>query len=233
MNPFENTEKAISQDVKEVFEEIRQEIHSNYFVSGKHDLTYIREAVCKYLPTTIINKNLLLVDTILNYLTKDARKTLENADSKVINEFFEWNQRWTEDFKNQFKNASAPVEVTLSLDARTKYWTLAGAGGAGIGATAVIARELIGKFAVEGIVAEKALLSAWLLPMGLTVLVAGGVGYLAYKLTYQVSTPTATEQTEKEIKEYLQREEKETLNRLLEVIERYKQDFKIQPPTVS
>jgi len=225
MNPFENTEKAISQDVKEVFEEIWQEIHSNYFVSGKHDLTYIREAVCKYLPTTIINKNLLLFDTVVNYLTKDARNALENKDSKIINEFFERNRQWTENFKNQFKSASLPTEITLSLDARTKYGAFASAGGAGIGATAVIARELLGKVAIEGIVAEKVLL-AWLVPAGLTVLIAGGVGYLAYKWAYRVSTPTATEETKEDIRKYLQQEEKETLNRLLDVVEKYKQDFK-------
>lgn len=207
MTQFENAETAIAKDVKEVFEEIRQEIHSNYFASGEHDLTYVRQAVDEYLPTTIVNRNLLLVDTLLNYLTKDARKILENADSKVVNTFYEWDHQQAEKLKAEFKSTILP-KVSLSSDLRVKYGTIAGIGGAG--GTFVIADKLL------------------LLNMGVAVLGAAVVGFLMYKLVYQKSTSAATRQTEDDINQWLQEEQKNTLRRLQDVIEKYKQRGKAQ-----
>jgi len=204
-NSFENTETSIKKDVREVFEEIWQELNDNYFTAGKLELSYIRETIGKRLVTTLVNKNLLLMDTVLNYLAKDARETLGNTDSKVINQFYEWNQQQAEKFKSDFKSELQQHEtVTLPTDVRVFC------GGAGV-AAAVISLPTIGL----------------LLPMGriLTVPISLAIGLLTYKTASHVSSSWATKQLEEKMKGYLQLVEKVTLDELLKVVEEYKQGF--------
>ena len=203
-NPFENTETAIKKDVSEVFEEIRQELGNTYFTSDKFDLSYIREAIVKRLETTLVNKSLLLADTVLIYLAKDARQALGDTDSKVINQFHEWNRQRAEKLKNEFKNRPQPETVTLPTDTRMI------SGGIGA-ATAVVLLPAIS-----------------LLPMGsvLTVPISLGAGYLAYKATYHVSSSWAIEQLKEKTRDYLQQVEQAVSDRLLKVVEEYKQSFK-------
>ncbi len=204
MNPFENAEKAITNDVKEVFKEIKQEIHNNYFASGEHELIYIQQAISKYLPTTLTNKNLLLLDTLFNYLTQDARKPLENTESSVVNAFYDWDRQQKEKLKAEFQNKT-PAEISLSADPRNKYGAIAGVAGAA-GAF----------FFVERLLSLNTVISA---------LSSAVAGFLAYKLAHKSSTPTALKQVENDINQWLQEEQANTLRNILDVIEKYKQQL--------
>ena len=219
-NRFENTETTIKKDVREVFEEIWQELNSTYFTSDKFDLSYIRETIVKRLETSLINKNLLLVDTVLIYLAKDARQALGDTDSKVINQFHEWNRQQAEKLKNEFKNELQPRTVTLPTDTRI----ISSAVGAGTGATGAIGTMLVSRaIALAPEVGGVATLSPLLLPIGF--LLSAVAGYLVYKATYRVSSSWAIEQLKKEIEGNLQLVEKMTTDRLLKIVEEYKQDF--------
>ena len=214
---FYNTKQNIETDVKEVFEEIQQEIYSNYFTPSNLELSYIRDSLRQHLPTTIVNKNLLLMDTVLNYLTEEARKALENQESKVINTFYDKNQQWAEQLKNALKNAlqNKTGVVTLSPDLRVKQGIIGGSVGAGIG---FAGGTLLGKTVLE--------LESLFAFLSSTTLLAAFVGIFAYKIAYQQATPNATEQVKEDSKKFLKQAEKNTSSALENVIENYDKNFK-------
>ena len=203
MQQFEHTETAIAQDVNEVFTTIRDEIRSDYLSSSNHDLTYIRNALCQHIPKIVENKNALLFDTVLNYLTDDALKVLDKADNETINVFYEQNRRFRETLKTEFQRAFQTGIVTLSPDLRTVY-----AAGAG-----VIGGGLVGLL-------SRAVLDVWA-----QLALAAISGVLAFKVTYQKARPIAMNKIEEDVTEYLRQLRTTTLHGLQEIIAVYKSYF--------
>lgn len=188
--------KDIEKDVNEVFEEIRQDIQKNYFVSGKHDLSYIRQALVEHLPKIIINKNLLLIDTLSNYLTKYVLESIGNVEDKIVNSFYQWNRKQIELLKSDFKINISSKEISLPYDL-SKLGIIAGIGGVG------------GAFAI--------------LPLstGLAAPLAAGIGFATYKIFKKQYSQIAIKQVEKDITKWIQEEKKDALRRLQHAIDIY------------
>lgn len=216
---FKNAEILIKKDIQEVFEEIWQELDNTYFTSNNFELSYIQETIGKRLMDTFINKNLLLVDTVLNYLTQDARKSLDNTDAKTVNQFYDWNRQQVEKLKDNFKTELQPKTIKFPKDNQL----LSGAVGVGTGATGTIGTVIMASRTVGAGVVATSLPITILLPMGF--LLSALAGYAAYKTTYRISLPWAIEQSKLAIKDNLKLVEEASLDRLLKVIKEYEQEF--------
>jgi hypothetical protein len=200
MSQFERTKTEIDKDVKQVFEEIKGEVHSNYFLSKSDDLARTQNLVRKYVPRMVADRNSLLIDTVLNYLTEDARKMLTRAESHVVNNFYEENRRWKKMLTNEFQHIMYEDRVTLSPDPRITY-------SAGTGFTVFVLSGLLGK----------AVLSVE--PLTLPLAILFGVG--AFALTYKQTTSLAMGKTEEDVAEYLKQARNRTIQAIQKVIEMY------------
>jgi hypothetical protein len=206
MNQFERTRDEIYKDINQVFKEIKSEVHSNYFLSKNGDLARTQNLVCKYVPSMVADKNSLLVDTVLNYLTEDARQVLTGAESHVFNDFYEKNRRWktmlTDKFQEDVKDEDG---VTLSRDPRITY-------SAGTGFTV---------FVLSGLLSKAVLIEPLTLPLSLLC----GLG--ASALTYKLTTPLAMDKTEEDLAEYLKQARNRTIQAVQKVIEMYESELAI------
>lgn len=205
MERFKSTSN-IFKDIDDVFTSIKKEIYDSHLSSG-NDISYIKNSVCKYVPELIINKNLLLLDTLLNYLTKDARETLESVNNKVINEFYEQNQHLLERLKKEFQNTlrSNIESVNLSPDRRVLY-------SAGSGALSAGVIGVVGRMALH-----------------LSPIVTGFAMVLASSLTgfatYTKTTSMSMAQLEKDVNKYLNESQNLTLQGVNSIISEYKKYF--------
>lgn len=200
MSQFERTRVEISKDVEQIFEEIKSEVHSNYFLSKNSDLVRTQNLIRKYVPRMVTDRNSLLVDTVLNYLTEDARKVLTGAESRLINDFYEENQSWKKMLTSEFQNVMYEDKVTFSPDPRITY-------SAGTGFTVFVLSGLL----------SKAVLSVDPLTLPLSLLL--GVG--ASALTYKQTTPLVMDKTEEDVAEYLKQARNRTIQAMQKVIKMY------------
>ncbi len=205
MKQFEVTKTTINKDVNNVFSEIMEEVKNNYFSASNSDLTRIKDNLSRNLPRTIGSKSLLLLDTVLNYLSDDAVKILGKADNKTINEFYENHQKWMENLKTEFRGEMLNNNsINLSLDARVMY----------AGSSGVIAGGLAGLVA-------KTIWLGWI-PF---IIAATAVGTLASGVVYQQSSTLALNKIEEDIEQYISESKTITLQKLEKVIESYKRHF--------
>jgi cobalamin biosynthesis Co2+ chelatase CbiK len=200
MSQFERTRIEISKDIQQVFEGVKSEVHSNYFLSKNSDLARTQSLVRKYVPGVVADKNSLLVDTVLNYLTEDARKVLTGAENHVFNDFYEENRRWKKMLTSDFQDSIHEDRIMLSPDPRVTY-------SAGTG---------FAVFVLSGLL-SKAVLSFELLTLPLALLLGAGASALTYKQT----TPLAMDKTEEDVAQYLKQEESRTIQAIQKVIKMY------------
>jgi len=200
MSQFERTRIEIDKDVEQIFEEIKSEVRSNYFLLKNGDLARTQNLVRKYVPRMVADRNLLLIDTVLNYLTEDARKVLTGAESHVINDFYEENRRWKKMLTGEFQGIMYEDRVTLSPDPRITY-------SAGTGFTVFVLSGLLSKTVLS------------LEPLTLLLALLFGVG--ASALTYKKTTPFVMDKTEKDVAEYLKQARNRTIQAMQKVIKMY------------
>lgn len=206
MSQFERTRVEIDKDINQVFKEIKSEVHSNYFLSKNGDLARTQNLVRKYVPSMVADKNSLLVDTVLNYLTEDARQVLTGAESHVFNDFYEKNRRWKKMLTDKFQEDVMDKDgVTLSHDPRITY-------SAGAGFTV---------FVLSGLLSKAVLIEPLTLPLSLLC----GLG--ASALTYKQTTPLAMDKTEEDLAEYLKQARNRTIQAVQKVIEMYESELAI------
>lgn len=213
MSQFKRARDEIDKDIKQVFKEIKSEVHSNYFQSKNGDLARTQNLVYKYVPRMVANKNSLLLDTVLNYLTEDARTMLTGAESHVINDFYENDRRWKKKLTDKFQEDVMDEDgVALSLDPRITY-------SAGTGLIV---------FVLSGFL-SKAVLS--LQPLTLPLALLCGVG--ASTLTYKQTTPLAMDKIEEDVAEYLKQARNRTIQTIQELIGMYEDELSVflQPHT--
>lgn len=129
MNQFKNTEKSIKENIDQVFEEVQKEFIENYFVSVNSDFSNLQNELNHNLAIKITNKKMLLIDTILNYLTDDAIKNLEGYENKVVNDFYTQNRNWQQEIKNKFQESESNNSILSLSDPRLAYSAVAGVGG--------------------------------------------------------------------------------------------------------
>jgi hypothetical protein len=204
MSQFERARIEIFKDVEQSFEEIKSEVRNNYFSSKNGDLSRTQNLVLKYVPRMVTDRNSLLVDTVLNYLTEDARKVLLGAESHVFNNFYEENRRWKKTLANKFKDFLIEGGVTFSPDPRITY-------SAGTGLTVFVLSGLL----------SKAVLSLGSLGLPLALLI--GVG--ASALTYEQTMPLAVDKTEGDVNQYLTKERDRTIQAMQKVIKMYEEEL--------
>ncbi|MGK7958814.1 MAG: hypothetical protein AB4063_26675, partial [Crocosphaera sp.] len=80
------------------------------------DLDFLYPQMQNFIPTKIRSQKSLILDTVLNYLTQDARKVLEGYDNKVVNAFYEKNQSWIDKIKSKFQSSRADNLLLLRQD---------------------------------------------------------------------------------------------------------------------
>ncbi|MEA5593039.1 hypothetical protein [Rivularia sp. UHCC 0363] len=163
--------------------------------------------VRKYVPSMVADKNSLLVDTVLNYLTEDARQVLTGAESHIFNDFFEKNRRWKKMLTDKFQEYVMDKDgVTLSRDPRITY-------SAGTGFTVFVLSGLLSKTVLS------------LEPLTLPLALLCGVGTSA--LTYKQTTPLAIDKTEEDVAEYLKQARNRTIQAMQELIKMYEDELAI------
>jgi hypothetical protein len=203
---FKKARDTIYKDVDTAFEEIKNEVSRDYLNSNSVDMERIQNAIRNYVPSKVSSKNLLLLDTVFNYLNEDAINFLSEADNQVANDFYEQNQYWMERLKSDFQDNILEQDVPLSFDPRIGYST-----GASISLASVLF-VLKMLFRVEFF-----LLSA------IITLVSLGAGFA----TYQNTAYLAVEVTEKDLDKYLQQALSTTKKELEKIILMYEEKFKL------
>lgn len=199
---FGYTEENLAKDVREVFESIQSELQDNY-MRGANDVEHMKNALFKHAPDLVFNKNLLLLDTVLNYLTKDARKILEKEDHDVINEFYECNQEWLEKLKLKFQETLNKKDISFSADPRLVYGGTAGTVGFVVG-------KVMGGMLFSSVI-------SWM--VALTLATGSFIGI------YHKTTPIVLDKVQQELGEYLSQAHRLALKRLNGIITDYKNSF--------
>ncbi|MGC2235675.1 MAG: hypothetical protein WA584_05915 [Pyrinomonadaceae bacterium] len=204
MNQFESARKNITEDVNEIYSAIWEEIKHNYFSTSNSDLTSTRIALIENIPKLMKSRNLLLLDTVYNYVSDDAVKMLDNSDSKTVNSFYENDRYWAESLRNDFQQSLDIRQLSLTSDNRTIY-----AGGSGLvtgGVTGIVVKAL------------------WdTVPLALLASVAAGA--ITSAVVYQRTFSIVKNQIEENTKQYIENSKAATLQNLIKLIDGYQTYF--------
>ena len=76
----------IVADTREEFAELREKL--SFYIEPNADVNQVRRLLVEHAPTMVAAKTQLLLDTLLNYLMKDATEALTDAPTTVKNEFY-------------------------------------------------------------------------------------------------------------------------------------------------
>lgn len=176
----------IKKDIDDEFVKLEKELKA-YF-KPNFDITQTKQFLQTHIPKAVVFKSEILFDTLLNYLMKNARKKIQEADADVQNAFYDADfrkrlkEKWGEQLENQF--VLEPDVVSYSFDPRLKQGvvTLLPVAAVGTGVTLVLTPSMIG--IIAGI---------------LTALFST----LAFKLAYSKASPQAREFVEEDVKQFL------------------------------
>ncbi|WP_185267482.1 hypothetical protein [Halopseudomonas xiamenensis] len=198
----------IRADISEEFSSIKNSLQTHlhpYF-----HITQTKQFLRKQVPNRIVYKSEVLLDTLLNYLMKDAREKIEIADIELQNAFFDMDFRkriheWTRQMQN--KLVLEPEIVQYSTDPRWKQGLIAGGVTfiAGTAITAGLAPSIVGPI-VSGMA---------------TIILAA----LAFKLAYDKASPNAREAIKEDIDRYLESSREQVFAWLEKVAAAFDHDF--------
>ena len=165
MNP--RATARIVADTREQFAELREKL--NFYFEPNADVDQVRLLLVEHVPTMVVGKTQLLLDTLLNYLMEDAEEALSDASTTAKNEFYNL------DLRNRVKKSFTlePGSLEFSFDPRLI------AGGVAAGTTAVAGGLITALFLSELI---------FRIAGGAAALVASAV---AFKIAHTAMTDTA------------------------------------------
>lgn len=198
----------IKNDTTEEFINLKNELRIH--LRSGFDVTQTKQFLQTHVPREVIYKSEILLDTLLNYLMKDARTKIKVADVQLQNAFFNANFRdrireWATQVKN--KLTLEPELVNYTFDPRLKQGLIASSItlAVGTGITLIIAPHVI-----EAIAA------------GIVTIVLSGV---AFKLAYDKASPQARELIKKDIDKYLETSKNQVIEWLGKVEIAFQNDF--------
>ena len=193
--------KRITADTCEEFEELREDL--NRHLEADADVDQERRQLVDHVPTMVVAKTHLLLDTLLNYLMEDAIAALADAPTSVINEFYGL------DLRSRVKESFSlePESLEFSFDPRVT------AGGIAAGATAV-AGGLMTALLLSGLIPR--------LVGGVATLVASAV---AFRIAHTSTTGTALRRLRDDVDAYVTQSEQQVAAWLANVEEFFVSDF--------
>lgn len=198
----------INTDVSEEFRSIKESLQI-YFKSG-FDVSQTKQFLQAHVPKEIIYKTEILLDTLLNYLMKDALDKIKAADTELQNVFFDMDFRkriheWTKQLQNDF--ALEPDIVKYSTDPRLKSGLIASGVTflAGTGITAALIPSVVGAI-ISGIV---------------TIMLTA----VAFKTAHDKASPEAREALKADIDQYLASSQEQVFAWLETVANAFDNDF--------
>ncbi len=209
MNEFDETKANINQDIDRVFVKVYREFEENYssFIgesSLNDNLDYLRSRIKKDIPKKIKYKKILILDTLLNYLTKDARQILEGSDNKIINAFYDQNRNWIETTRNKSQHSGLKNSFSLSPNVSLIYGLLSGS------LTFLIA-----------VIVENLILKWGLFILIISIVIAFRVADFTYKRTI----PISKQKIDEDVKRYIRQSQTQTKQELEQIIETYISNF--------
>jgi hypothetical protein len=173
----------IKRDIADEFANLYEELQ--IYLKPDFDISQTRQSLQTYIPKQIIHKAEILLDTLLNYLMKDAMERMNSADVTLQNAFFDAN------FRNRVHEWARQLENTLTLkpdivkytsDPRLKQGLIASGIIFVIGTSVTLT---VAPIVVGGII---------------TVLLSA----LAFKIAYDKSSPQARETIKSDIEQYIE-----------------------------
>lgn len=188
------------REVIQIAENIRHEFHGIRDDVERHfepdvAIEHTRELLSQHVPALVVGRSEILLDSLLNYLMKDAAESLADAPTPVKNEFYE--QELRERIKDTY--TLEPITLKFSFDPRVV------AGGIAAGGT-LVAGGLIVSLVLSSLVSR--------IVAGLAALVASAV---AFRIAHSAGTGLARKALHADISTYLIQSETQVSEWLAEV----------------
>jgi hypothetical protein len=202
-DPFIRAKNRIYQDADDIFNGLMEHVRDLHLGPDKQrDLVQVKRRITDYVASVLGHKEILLLDTLLNHLTRDALEVLTGADAPTKNRFHAYNRAWIEKAKTT-RNSTTPERLQFSPDRRFAY--SAGA-------------SLIAGGGVR-------LLAAGTTAASLQVpLVLGTIAITAF-LAFQATSHQTFRAIERDAEQYLNACKMATLAVLNDVIDQYRANF--------
>ena len=200
--------EKIKKDIIDEFLNLKEALQIH--LKPGFDVPQTKQFLKTHIPKEIVNKSVILLDTLLNYLMEDARERIKVADLKIQNAFYDADFRkrvheWVSRLES--KLVLEPDMVKFTADQRLKQSLIAS--GVTFAATGIIlsfASDVI-QAMVSGII---------------TILLSAA----AFKLTFDKETHKARETIKRDIDQYIKTSEKQIIEWLEKVSEVFELDFK-------
>lgn len=200
----------IKTDVSEEFLSIKESLQI-YLMPG-FGVSQTKQFLQTHVPKEVVYKSEILLDTLLNYLMKDARDKIETADTELKNAFLDMDLRkriheWTRQLQN--KLALEPDIVKYSTDPRLKSGLIASGVTflAGAGISTAIASGIVGSI-LSGIA---------------TIILTA----VAFKIAYNKASPNARVALKADIDQYLASSQEQVFAWLETVANAFDNDFHV------
>ena len=109
---------SVKANVEEAYDILLHDFKRQYLDSSTN-LTVSKNTLLEMVPKAIANKNLLLLDDLLNFISDEARKKLDGQESYVINEFY--NLNLPDKVKEKLNRIANVENLKFSTDLRAIY----------------------------------------------------------------------------------------------------------------
>jgi len=200
----------IKRDIEQEFSELRTSISNG--LQDYFDINTQKDFLKNHIPTEIIVKSEILLDTLLNYLMETAIKELDKLDVEIQNDFFNQDFRnkvreWVKQTENQLELTTQEVE--FSTDPRWRQ-------GAINGGTAFIVGTAITVFVFDP---TKVI---WAIVTGLLTIISSA--YL-FKKGYEKAEPKARSIIKSDVEKFINDAEQQVTEWLKTVTTVFSEEF--------
>lgn len=198
----------IKTDVFEEFLSIKESLQ--IYLKPDFDVSQTKRFLQTYVPKEVIYKSETLLDTLMNYLMKDAREKIKSADIELQNTFFDMDFRkrireWAKQLQNNL--ALEPDIVKYSTDPCLKSGLI-------VSGITFLSGTGITTAVVSGIIGS--ILS------GITTIILTA---MAFKIAYNKASPRAREVMGADIDQYLASSQEQVFAWLKTVADAFNNDF--------
>ena len=196
-----NAVKQIATNVQDEFASLFKEIQPH--LRPEVDVSHARALLSEHVPTLVVCRAQLILDTLLNYLMTDAIDTLSSAPTSVKQSFYELNLR----SHLKIAHVVQPQTLQFSTDPRIIGGSVAAGG-------MLIAGGLIVSLLLSGVTVR--------IITGLASIVASAI---AFRLAHAACTNSARSAVESDISKFLAQSESQILEWLATVELSFIEDF--------
>lgn len=191
----------IKADLRREFDGLRADLGRHLVIDSADDHT--RRLLTDHVPTMVVGRANLLLDTLLSYLMEDATEALAGVPTAVKNEFYDLELR-------------ARVKDSFSLEPETLQFSFD-------------PRVIAGGVAAGGMALAGGMVMALLLSGPLFRIVAGLVtlaaSTLAFRMAHRAATGTACQRLHDDVREYVEKSERNVSSWLASVEQYFMSEF--------